>query len=117
MEVDGISYPSNEHFYQAQKFTDPKKREQIANFSFKGLKNFVKSLGAIREDWDGVRDSVMLEGLRYKFSLPYFKNLLLETKDIELVETNWWGDTYWGVCRGKGENRLGKMLMQIRSEL
>ena len=25
--------------------------------------------------------------------------------------------TFWGVCRGKGENRLGKLLMARRDEL
>lgn len=30
---------------------------------------------------------------------------------------NHWHDTYWGVCDGAGENRLGKLLMQVRREL
>jgi predicted NAD-dependent protein-ADP-ribosyltransferase YbiA (DUF1768 family) len=43
--------------------------------------------------------------------------MLLETKDATLIEGNTWGDQYWGVCAGVGENHLGKLLMQIRSEL
>jgi len=27
---------------------------------------------------------------------------------------NHWGDRYWGVCDGKGENNLGKIQMGIR---
>ena len=33
------------------------------------------------------------------------------------VEGNNWNDTFWGVCRGKGRNELGKVLMKVRSEL
>lgn len=48
---------------------------------------------------------------------PYLAELLLATGDEELVEGNVWGDTFWGVCEGKGENWLGKILMDIRKEL
>jgi len=34
-----------------------------------------------------------------------------------LIEGNTWGDTYWGVCRGRGSNNLGKLLMKIREVL
>ena len=42
---------------------------------------------------------------------------LLDTGDAELVEGNTWGDRVWGVCKGEGENRLGKILMRIRGEI
>jgi predicted NAD-dependent protein-ADP-ribosyltransferase YbiA (DUF1768 family) len=42
---------------------------------------------------------------------------LLETGDAELVEGNWWDDTFWGVCNGVGQNNLGKILMDTRREL
>ena len=41
----------------------------------------------------------------------------MQTEDAELVEDNWWGDKFWGVCNGEGENHLGKLLMKIRDEL
>ena len=41
---------------------------------------------------------------------------LIATGNAELIEGNWWKDTYWGVCDGIGENKLGKILMQIRKE-
>ncbi len=36
-----------------------------------------------------------------------------------LQEGNRWGDTFWGVDlrTGKGENKLGKILMRVRKEL
>jgi hypothetical protein len=42
---------------------------------------------------------------------------LVATGDEELVEGNYWGDTFWGVCRGVGQNHLGKILMKVREEL
>jgi predicted NAD-dependent protein-ADP-ribosyltransferase YbiA (DUF1768 family) len=45
------------------------------------------------------------------------REMLLLTGDCELVEGNTWGDKFWGVCDGEGENHLGKLLMKIRAEL
>ena len=47
---------------------------------------------------------------------PVLAEKLLATGDDELVEFNTWNDKYWGVCRGEGENKLGKVLMRIRQE-
>ena len=40
---------------------------------------------------------------------PHLIEMLLQTGDEELVEGNKWGDRFWGVCKGKGENHLGKI--------
>ena len=52
-----------------------------------------------------------------KFSQYEFFELLMLTGDAELIEGNNWGDTFWGVCNGRGENMLGKLLMEIRDYL
>ena len=59
----------------------------------------------------------MLWGIREKFKHTDLKELLLSTGDQELVEGNTWNDTYWGICRGEGQNNLGKILMKVRMEL
>ena len=60
----------------------------------------------------------MLELVRDKFTGNYaLKAQLLATEDEHLEEGNWWGDRYWGTCEGVGENHLGKILMQVRSEI
>ena len=57
-------------------------------------------------------------GVKAKFSKnPILKAKLLATGDAELIEGNWWNDTYWGVCKGVGKNKLGKILMRVRDEL
>lgn len=55
--------------------------------------------------------------MRVKFRNPELRDKLVATGDAEIVEGNWWGDKFWGVCRGVGENHLGKILMRIRTEL
>ncbi len=52
-----------------------------------------------------------------KFQHPELAALLRATDDAELIEGNTWGDTFWGVCKGKGANNLGRMLMEIRSTI
>jgi ribA/ribD-fused uncharacterized protein len=71
----------------------------------------------LREDWEEIRVSVMTDLVRQKFSLPGLQRRLLATGDQEIVEGNTWGDVFWGVCRGKGQNQMGKILMKIREEL
>jgi ribA/ribD-fused uncharacterized protein len=71
----------------------------------------------IRPDWDEQRVEVMRRLLRVKFKRPELAAALLSTGAAELIEGNTWGDTFWGVCRGVGENWLGRLLMELRSEL
>lgn len=42
---------------------------------------------------------------------------LLRTGDAYLEETNNWGDKFWGVCDGEGENHLGKIIMKVRGAI
>ena len=56
--------------------------------------------------------------VRQKFTNhSHLTEMLLLTAPHELEETNHWGDVFWGVCDGEGENWLGKILMEVRSEL
>ncbi|ACV50121.1 conserved hypothetical protein [Delftia phage PhiW-14] len=115
---EGVVYPSAEHAYAAQKAVDWLDREEIAQAKTGYL---AKQMGAAvqkRADWDQVKMRVMLEVLRAKFfNNDFLGDKLLATGSQELVEGNWWHDTFWGVCEGVGENHLGKLLMQVRREL
>lgn len=55
--------------------------------------------------------------IHQKFSQEPLRSQLLNTGEEELVEGNTWGDTYWGICNGKGQNNLGKILMKVRNQL
>jgi predicted NAD-dependent protein-ADP-ribosyltransferase YbiA (DUF1768 family) len=53
-----------------------------------------------------------------KFSQnPELGKKLLETGDRYLEERNWWGDKFWSVYQGEGQNLLGKIIMDIRARL
>jgi ribA/ribD-fused uncharacterized protein len=72
----------------------------------------------LRSDWEKVKIEVMLHFVRKKFrDHPSLASALKATGDAELIEGNHWGDTFWGVCKGQGQNHLGKILMQVRNEL
>ena len=72
----------------------------------------------LRTDWETVKDEIMREALRAKFTQhPRLFSLLLATGDANLVEhTN--NDSYWGDGGdGTGRNRLGELLMELRGQL
>lgn len=68
-------------------------------------------------EWEAMHEKVMLTALRLKFRDPHLAARLLDTGDATLIEGNTWGDKYWGQVDGKGKNRLGALLMDIRTEL
>lgn len=68
----------------------------------------------MREDWDAIKYAVMLDLNCQKFMNPRLQTMLMQSGSAYLEETNHWGDTYWGVCNGVGQNNLGKILMEIR---
>ena len=113
----GRQYPTVEHFFQAHK---AKTYEDFISVLVEPTPKGAKQVGRkikMREDWETVKDTIMLEGLRAKFSIKGLREKLLATGDEELIEGNHWHDTYWGVCNGVGKNKLGKMLMQVREEI
>jgi ribA/ribD-fused uncharacterized protein len=119
IEWNGIEFGSSEALYQARKFDNQKRIEQFATLDGKTAKKYANSLrNEWKKDWNKIKRSIMYEVLYLKFTQnAHLKAALLETGDAILIEGNWWGDTYWGVCNGEGENVLGKLLMQIRELL
>lgn len=117
VEFNGKIYSSVEHAYQAAKILDVDTQEKIRNLPSPGkAKRFAKTI-KIRQDWDNVKLQIMEDLLRQKFQNPEFKNKLLATDNAYIEETNSWGDTFWGVSKGTGQNYLGKLIMKIRKEL
>lgn len=119
--LDGEKYRSVEHAYAAAKTLDPEQRKQIRTTAL--TPGDAKRLGrkvTLREDWDKVKDDVMLNLVAQKFSGDeVLVNKLIATDPAELQEGNYWGDVYWGVDlkTGKGQNKLGKILMKVRDYL
>jgi ribA/ribD-fused uncharacterized protein len=120
----GIVWPTVEHAYQAAK-TSSMEDDTIPEFVLMWLLGTRRTAGeaqrwgrsvALRPDWEDVKLSIMKELLQAKFrDASQFRDLLLATGDAELIEG--WGDRFWGVCGGVGENHLGRLLMEVREEL
>lgn len=117
IEYMGTFYPTAEHAYQAAKAITPAQHSAVLRAATPARAKRIGQIVTCRPDWEQVKDGIMLEILRAKFKVRYMTDKLLATGDEELIEGNWWGDTYWGVCKGKGKNMLGKLLMQVRQEL
>lgn len=116
--LGGQEFKSVEAAYQAAKTDDPCMRERIRQAA---TPSHAKQLGKtlrLSGDWESHK-LVVMEGLvQQKFERhSELADKLLATADKELVEGNWWGDRFWGVCNGTGENHLGKILMKVREHL
>lgn len=133
--IDGESWPTTEHYYQAQKSQRSEYRDAIRAAVTPG---HAKRLGTdpvlprnrsgqswfrtsgtqIRKDWPEIKLEVMRTAVRAKFSqYPDLMLRLLGTGIAELVEDSR-NDSFWGIGeRGDGLNWLGRVLMEVRSTL
>lgn len=114
-------WPSVEHYYQSQKFIGTLNEEAIRLAETPTqAKLRAEELGKThrREDWELVKEQIMLDGLRAKFRQhPDLGRMLLRTAERTLAEHTAL-DSYWGDGgNGAGKNRLGVLLMQVRAEL
>jgi len=133
IEHQGITYPSVEHFYVAMKVNDQQLidgryytpgdfREMIARISNPGSVKRIGSKVKLRSNWDEKKLDIMNWAVRQKFKDESLAQMLLSTDGQELIEGTYWHDKFWGICTcakcsNKGENHLGKILMQVREEL
>lgn len=118
--LDGVWWPTTEHFFQAQKFVDADYRDKIRR---ELRPKAAKELGMtraypLRADWEEIKDAVMLRAVLAKFKThAKLAALLLSTGDRMIVENAPW-DGYWGCGPdGAGLNRLGQILMSVRDQL
>lgn len=114
---EGNTYPSVEHAFQAAKTLDKNIRNKIRNKETPGKAKKIGRSINLRSDWEDIKIDIMYELLNEKFSDCKLETMLIATKDRLLIEGNHWGDTFWGVYKGKGENYLGRLLMELRKEI
>ena len=117
INIFGKIWSSSEHYYQAQKTIDPAEQEMVWNCASPKDAKFAGSHLTLRPDWEEIKEEVMFIALRAKFTQnALLRQRLLETGDAQLHEDSPW-DKYWGYVGGRGQDRLGKLLMQVREEL
>ncbi|CAG8520845.1 9650_t:CDS:2 [Ambispora gerdemannii] len=129
VNIDKHSWPTTEHYFQAQKFENLSIQKKIRNaytareaFSIARDKNDEK-----RTNWesptspDGIifKEKVMEHAQMCKYTqYPQLKYKLLSTATADLYEhtsnDNYWGD---GGNDRRGQNRLGCILTNVRSTL
>lgn len=117
---DGLEYPCGENAFQAAKSLDPEVRKTFQTMTPGEAKRAGRKL-ALRPDWETAKNQIMLEITRAKFNHPAnwtLRERLIATGIKKLEERNSWGDRIWGTdMNGKGQNRLGKILMEVRQEI
>ena len=120
IKLKGKVWQTSEHYFQAQKFAGTEHENKIRKASnpMQAAKLGRSRKVNIRLDWDKVKDNIMFEAVKAKFTQHQeLKELLLSTQDAIIVEHTE-NDAYWGDGRnGKGKNRLGKILMKVREQL
>lgn len=119
-ELKGKTWPTSEHYFQAQKFAGTEHEEAIrlAKSPMVAARMGRDRERPLRADWEMVKDEIMREALRAKFQQhPALRGLLLKTGEAELIEHTA-NDQYWADGGdGTGRNRLGQLLMELRAEL
>jgi hypothetical protein len=110
VDYEGVTYPSNEHAYQAAKTTDWVLRLAIAALPTPGeAKRRGRSL-PLRPDWENVKHAVMLQVTLAKYLLHAdLRAALLGTGDRLLIEGNTWGDWEWGAVPFPGPDNAGPL--------
>ncbi|MCL4722805.1 MAG: NADAR family protein [Rhodocyclaceae bacterium] len=116
VKLDGVVYPTVENAYQAAK-ASPHLREPFRRCEAWQAKRLGRHV-EMRADWDKAKLQVMRSLLNQKFApSTELAARLMQTAPSKLIEGNTWGDVFWGVCRGRGQNMLGRMLMEVRASL
>lgn len=120
----GLTYPNAEAAFQAQKCSN---EEDKVNYTLQKNPVRVKQMGkkepTLPKDWDSISYDIMSDILHAKFSVPELAEKLIATGEAYLEEGNHWHDNRWGKCTCKkcsakeSQNHLGKILMEIRTEL
>lgn len=116
VEYEGLVFGSSENAFQAAKTLDWNIRLSMMRIAPGVAKRRGRTL-LLRADWEHIKDDVMLDIVRIKFKNQRLATLLADTGTANLIEGNSWGDEYWGVCRGIGQNKLGKILERVRFEI
>lgn len=118
--LKGKTWPTSEHYFQAQKFPGTASEEEIRNepSPMVAARMGRSRSRPLRPDWEAVKDSIMYEAVMAKVTQhPSLRDLLLGTGDAKLVEHTD-NDRYWADGGdGTGRNRLGEILCEIRAVL
>ncbi len=120
IRLDGKTWPTSEHYFQAQKFAGTPDEEEVrlAKSPMIAARMGRSRKRPFRKDWESVKDRIMHEAVLAKFTQHAdLREVLLSTGETVIVEHTE-NDAYWGDGGdGSGKNRFGQILMRVREEL
>ncbi len=111
----GRTFENSEAAYASEKCLLESDKDRFVGLTGGQAKRLGREV-KIRPDWESIKVQVMREVLRAKFGQHSDLFYLLRQTQEKLIEINEWNDTFWGVCKGIGENYLGRLLMEIRDD-
>lgn len=118
--LEGKTWPTVEHYFQAHKFSDKRLFDAVhSQKSPRDAFNFARANDSVKiPNWEQMKERFMMDALRAKYTQnPRLGLLLKSTGKATLLEYSPI-DSYWGCgSDGKGLNRLGHLLMQLRSTI
>lgn len=113
---DGHIYPSIENAYQAAK-AHPSQRAPFRACPA-GLAKRLGQKVEMRPEWEQEKVPTMRALIAQKFATGSpLGEKLKATGNCQIIEGNHWGDVFWGVYNGRGQNWLGRLLMERRTFL
>eukprot|EP00904_Undaria_pinnatifida_P012455 jgi/Undpi1/833/HiC_scaffold_10.g04297.m1 len=114
---DSEPYPSVEHALQASKTDDAELKNSIRQaknaIEAKKIARVVKPAPKWRAESERIVEALIRDKFRRNAKA---REILIGTGRVKLVYTNSHEDRVWGVCGGKGENKLGKLLERVRAD-
>jgi len=117
---DGQTFDTSEAAYHYQRFTSAEDRRGVmyAYSAHDAFRYAQENKSRQRPDWDAVKVGVMRDILRAKVAQhDYVRRKLMATGERALIE-NSWRDDFWGWGPNRdGQNMLGRLWMEVRSEL
>lgn len=124
IEFEGEVFPTAEHAYQAGKARKPAVREWLMAAPSPSLLAMAAHglyVWDITSDWSKIKFERMKRILVAKFTQHNdLQALLLGTGNARLVESATVDNAVnrlWGEVNGLGQNKLGELLMEVRTEL
>ncbi len=119
-ELDASTWPSVEHYYQANKFSDDAIKASIkaAKTPEEARKIAKKNKRKIRSDWKRNKITFMTRAIYIKCcSHEAVRRSLLSTGSDDIIENSQY-DYFWGCGRDlRGDNTYGKILMDVRRKI
>lgn len=118
----GHTYETVEHIFQTVRCARESDKVKIRNAASPKLAKIIGRFVEVRPNWEANKADVMEKILRIKFrKQSKLRRMLNETGDMQLINLNYWHDTFWGSCactrhKRTGQNMLGAILMKIRAE-